>query len=96
MFLDYYKEKGHLPNDCVLDVGTGAPVSFQEVAENIIKLTNGSIKYVNNPYNETNYQFYTKADIDKIEYLYYNVYGKEFTPLSIEEGIFNTFNQKTK
>ena len=51
MFLDYYKEKGHLPNDCVLDVGTGAPVSFQEVAENIIKLTNGSIIYVNNPYN---------------------------------------------
>lgn len=96
MFLDYYKQRGTLGYDLIIDVGTGLPTSFQDVAENIIKNTRGSIKYVDNPYNETNYQFYTEANISQLENIYYSLYGKEFTPLSIEEGILKTFNQKTK
>lgn len=91
MFLDYYKQKNKLPDQLIYDIGTGEAVSFQQVADEIIKHTKGKIKYIANPYNETNYQFYTKADIVAISEIFKETYHTELNSISIKEGVEAVF-----
>jgi ADP-L-glycero-D-manno-heptose 6-epimerase len=94
MMLHFYNKYKQLPDVNILDVGVGVATSFGRVASSIIKHTNGAIQYCINPYDETNYQFYTKADIKGISDIYLWLYDKPFTPMNIEEGVNLTFNQK--
>lgn len=96
MFLDYYKKHHNLGNKIVYDVGTGISKSFQDVAYAISKHTKGKIEYVKNPYDDTNYQFFTKADVSDLKKIYKKTYKKEYLPLNIFDGIKLTFKQKTK
>jgi ADP-L-glycero-D-manno-heptose 6-epimerase len=92
MFLHYYKQKNKLPDQLIYDVGTGEAVSFQQVANEIIKHTKGRINYIPNPYNETNYQFYTKADITAILEINKETYYSEFKSIDMESGVGAVFN----
>jgi nucleoside-diphosphate-sugar epimerase len=96
MLLDFYKKYKQLPDAHIVDVGSGRATSFQDVANEIIKHTKGSVQYTINPYNETNYQFYTRANIKPISDTYKWLYDKEFEPMTIKEGIKNVFNEKMK
>jgi ADP-L-glycero-D-manno-heptose 6-epimerase len=94
MFLDFYKKYNQLPDISILDVGSGRATSFQEVANEIVKHTKGSIQSIINPYDETNYQFYTRANIKGISDTYKWLYDKEFEPMSIRDGVKLVFNQR--
>ena len=96
MFLDYYKLHKKLPDVQIYDVGTGNAVSFQNVADEIIKHTHGEIKYVPNPYNETNYQFHTQAEISKISTIFKEIYFVDYHAMSIESGISEVFKSIKK
>jgi hypothetical protein len=62
------------------------------VANEIIKHTKGRINYIPNPYNETNYQFYTKADITAILEINKETYYSEFKSIDMESGVGAVFN----
>ena len=94
MFLDFYLKYKKLPTNSIFDVGTGKAISFYKVAEEVSKLTKLPIEYVPNPYTAKTYQFFTKANIVKIKNLYKMVYGTKFTPMTIEKGIKEVFNEK--
>jgi ADP-L-glycero-D-manno-heptose 6-epimerase len=94
MFLDFYNKYKQLPDTNILDVGSGVATSFESVAKHIVKHTKGSVQYIINPYNESNYQFYTKADIKGIKDTYLWLYDKPFEPLNISDGVSRVFNQK--
>jgi ADP-L-glycero-D-manno-heptose 6-epimerase len=96
MFLDYYKKHNNLGKEIIYDVGSGICTTFQKVADKIIKHTKGDIELIKNPYNYNNYQYFTKADINKISKIYKKLYKKSYKPLTISEGIKLTFKQKTK
>ena len=83
-----------MPDTNILDVGCGVATSFESVAKHIVKHTKGSVKYIINPYNDSNYQFYTKADIKGIKDTYLWLYDKPFEPLNISDGVSRVFNQK--
>ena len=52
----------------VFNVGTGAPISFQEVGDLISKKYNADINYIPMPENlKDQYQSYTKSDTSKLE-----------------------------
>lgn len=91
MLLDYYKKNDIIPYG-IYDVGVGKSVSFKNIADTIVALTKGTYDYVENPYDETNYQFFTKADIDKISELYFTTYKKPFYPIDYKNGIRMVFN----
>jgi len=95
MMLDFYMEYKQLPDSYVIDVGTGQPVSFMAVANEILKHTKGSVQYIINPYDETNYQFYTKAETKDLFDTHRWLYGFEFKPTGIEQGVYNVFCKKT-
>ena len=78
LFMDYFLENNSYPDNKIYDVGTGVPISFEKLAQEIVKITGQKIKYINNPYNKTNYQFYTKAKTKDIKKIYRDVYGKIF------------------
>lgn len=96
MFLDFYIKYNQLPDVVILDVGSGKAKSFDKVAKEIVKHTKGTIQSVINPYNETNYQFYTKANIKGISDIHKWIYDKDYKPMNIKEGIKKTFNDKVK
>ena len=96
MFLDYYKQQNQLPGQLIYDVGTGEAVSFQQVANEIIKHTKGKINYIPNPYNENNYQFYTKADIAAISEIFKATYFSELKSLGIAAGVEAIFKSIKK
>lgn len=96
MFLDYYKQKNKLPDQLIYDVGTGDAVSFQQVADEIIKHTNGKINYIPNPYNESNYQFFTKADNIAISDIFKETYHSEIKSISIQAGVEAVFKSIKK
>jgi UDP-glucose 4-epimerase len=96
MFLDYYKKNKNLGDNIIYDVGIGVANSFLNVANNIIKHTKGNVKYVDNPYNKDNYQFYTKANIEQLSKIYKKTYKKNYKPLSIKKGIKLVFTEKIK
>jgi ADP-L-glycero-D-manno-heptose 6-epimerase len=95
-FLDYYLKYKAFPTQQVFDVGTGVAVSFQQVADEIVKHTKVQYNYVPNPYNETNYQFHTKASIEKLAELFQDLYGNPYLPLTISEGVESVFQKKMK
>lgn len=95
MFLNFYNKYKQLPDIHILDVGMGRASSFESVANQIVKHTNGKINVVRNPYNEKNYQFLTKANIKGISDIYQWLYDKPFMPINIEEGIKKVFDKKT-
>ena len=96
MFLDFYIKYKQLPDVSILDVGSGKATSFEKVAREIVRHTNGTIQSIINPYDETNYQFYTKANIKGISDIHKWLYDKDYEPMSIKEGIEKTFTQKVK
>jgi ADP-L-glycero-D-manno-heptose 6-epimerase len=97
MLLDHYKILKRFPLERQgYDVGMGIATSFQDVANEIIRHTKGTIQYTINPYNESNYQFYTKANIEVISDIYKMVYNKPYTPLSISQGVELVFKEKTE
>jgi len=96
MLLDFYIKYKQLPDISILDVGSGIPTSFEKVAKEIVKHTKGTIQSIINPYNQTNYQFYTKANIKGISDIHKWLYDKDYEPMSIKEGIKKTFTQKVK
>lgn len=96
MFLDFYIKYNQLPDVRILDVGIGKATSFEKVANEIVKHTKGTIQSIINPYNETNYQFYTKANIKGISDIHKWLYDKDYKPMDIKEGIKKTFNDKVK
>jgi ADP-L-glycero-D-manno-heptose 6-epimerase len=95
MFLDFYIVYQTLPSvngDMKFDVGSGIATSFEDVAKQILKHTKGSVQYIINPYDDTNYQFYTRANTKMISGLYEWVYSKKFEPMTIAEGVNKTFD----
>jgi ADP-L-glycero-D-manno-heptose 6-epimerase len=96
MFLDFYIKYKQLPDVSILDVGSGIATSFEKVAKEIVKHTKGTIQSIINPYDESNYQFYTKANIKGISDIHKWLYDKDYKPMSIKEGIKKTFTQKVK
>jgi len=96
LFLEHYKLLKRFPTQNVLDVGSGISTSFQDVANEIVKHTKGAIQYIINPYDRSNYQFHTKADIEFISDIYERIYKSKYAPLSISEGVELVFNEKTK
>jgi len=89
-FLQYWKKfkKFH---KTIYDVGTGRAVSFQQLGNQIKKHTRKKITYIDNPYNKTNYQFYTKADIKDLKIIFEKI-GKQFSPIPISNGITKAYN----
>lgn len=79
----------------IYDVGTGKAVSFQKLGNEIKKHTGKEIKYIENPYDNSNYQFYTKADITELKEVFKSI-GKEYSPMSIEEGIKKSYKYYNK
>ena len=96
LFLDYYLLNQKLPENKIYDVGTGNAVSFQDVANEIINCTGGSIDFVVNPYDETNYQFHTQADVNAVMKIYNEVYHSNYEAMSIGLGIKNVFENIKK
>jgi nucleoside-diphosphate-sugar epimerase len=96
LLLKYFIVFNYLPYKLIIDVGSGVAVSFEQLANEILKHTKGKIRYIDNPFDESNYQFYTKANIDYLSATYNIVYGEEFKPIQIDEGIRLVFNKKTK
>lgn len=98
LMLDYWEKYKHLPNTFhgynKFEIGTGTPVSFQQVANEIIKLTKGTINYIPNPYSNDEYQFFTKAKISVIAELYEQVYNKQYKTITINKGIKRVFKDK--
>ena len=86
MMLDYLKRDGLIPFG-TYDVGVGKCVSFNTIAKEIIKHTKGKYHLVPNPYDETNYQFYTKANIEKVKNLYKKIYKRPFSPIEYKDGV---------
>ena len=86
MFLDDWLKYNKFPSG-IYDVGTGKSESFQKVADLITAITKDKYIYIENPYNERTYQFFTQAEITDIKKLHKNTYGKDFTPLTLEESI---------
>lgn len=96
MFLHYYVQNNKLPDVTTYDVGCGKPISFQQVANAINEVTGGiKIKYVDNPYDKKNYQYYTKANIQNISDIYKSLYDKPYEPMDILTGVQNTLILKT-
>jgi len=95
LLLKCYIKNGFLPNKMIIDVGSGVAVSFEQLANQIIKHTKGQIRYIDNPFDESNYQFYTKANIEYLSSFYNNMFGEIYNPKQIEEGIRLVFNKKT-
>jgi ADP-L-glycero-D-manno-heptose 6-epimerase len=91
MFLDYWVKFGKF-NRNIFDVGTGEAVSFAELGAEIDKHTKRGIKYIDNPYDNRNYQFYTQADIEPINNIHKLLYNTDFEPIKIKEGILKTYN----
>jgi nucleoside-diphosphate-sugar epimerase len=97
LMLDFYQKHGKFPNyPSNFDIGTGSAVSFQHLAEEVAKYTHLPLKYIPNPYNSENYQFYTLANTIKIRNLYKMVYGYDYKPMSIKEGVKKVFKEKVK
>ena len=91
-FLDYWIANKKFPEIKVFDIGTGRAVSFQKLANEILRLTKVEFSYVPNPYDKTNYQFHTKADIYDFKKVYFETYGKPFTTMFVREGIKKVFD----
>lgn len=96
LLLKYFILFDYLPYKLIIDVGSGVAVSFEQLANEILKHTKGQIRYVDNPFDEYNYQFFTKANIDYLSATYTIVYGEDFNPIQLEEGVKLVFNKKTK
>jgi len=89
-FMKYWKIFKKFPKR-IYDIGTGNPVSFTDLAKEIVKYTKKEITYIENPYDKNNYQFYTQADIKDIKEIFEKI-GKKFSPMSIKEGIKKCYN----
>lgn len=95
MFLDFYIKFKTLPSDngnMIFDVGSGVPTSFEDVAKQILRHTKGSVQYIINPYDDRNYQFYTKANISIISGIHEWVYMEKYEPMTIADGVKKTFD----
>jgi len=89
-FFKYWKKFKNFPKR-VYDVGTGKAVSFLQLGNEIKKHTKKKISYIDNPYDNSNYQFFTKAEITDLKEIFEKI-GKEYSPMSIKEGINKAFN----
>jgi len=90
MFLEYWQKFRLFPKR-IYDVGTGQAVSFQKLGDAIRKHTKNKIRYVENPYTDKNYQFYTKANIADLNAAFEDL-GKKFLPMRIDFGVKKTYN----
>jgi ADP-L-glycero-D-manno-heptose 6-epimerase len=70
----YYFMNTNITNSEIINVGCGQPVSFYDIASELIKkYTDTSIVYIDKPTNITTaYQYYTHANINKLRLLGYN------------------------
>lgn len=75
----------------IYDVGTGKPVSFLQLGNEIKRHTKKKITYIDNPYNKSNYQFFTKADITDLKEIFDEL-GEKYAPMSIKQGIEKVYN----
>jgi len=91
LLFQYFNRHSQLPDTHILEVGTGNPRSFQEMGEIISKITEKPIDYVPMPYDASNYQFYTKADIKDVNDLCMWMHRIGFNPVSLEDGIFKVY-----
>jgi len=89
-FMRYWKKYKTFPKR-IYDVGTGNAVSFLQLGKEIRKHTRRKISYIENPYDKSNYQFFTKADIKDLRDIFKGL-GKEFSPMSIKDGIAKSYN----
>lgn len=72
----------------VFNVGTGIPRTFQDIADEVIKLigSNIRIKLIKNPY-KSGYQYFTKADMEE------TIKNLNYTPkYTLEQGIRNYYS----
>lgn len=86
MFFDFWNKNGKF-KEKIYDVGTGKAVSFEEVSKEISKHIKTEYCIIPNPYHKITYQFYTKANIEPIAELYKETYSKNFSPISIKDGV---------
>jgi len=89
-FFKYWKKFKIFPKR-IYDVGTGKAVSFLQLGNQIRKHTRKNISYIDNPYDTSNYQFFTKADTTDLKEIFQGI-GKKFSPMSIREGITKAYN----
>ena len=93
-FMRYWMKNKSFPKR-IYDVGIGKAPSFQRLGNEIAKHTGKKIKYIENPYDKSNYQFYTKANIKDLKSIFASI-GKEYAPMEIKDGIkkaYKDFNQ---
>ncbi len=64
----------------IYDLGTGSPISFQEVAELVLKKEGGEIEYIPFPEHlQGKYQNYTKANMDWLDNYKFNTVQEYLT-----------------